>query len=147
MTLTNHLLTGALIGKLLPLPIAVPVAFASHFLLDSLPHFGFDDFEEEIKKHARLWQAILIVDFILAVIFSAWLIRTSHYQWFIVGLVAYSPDVIWIYRFIFEEKFGHKPEKKGGRFIQFHKKIQKYESLKGGLVEICYALGLFLIIR
>ena len=42
MTATNHALTGAAIatlGKATPI-CAIPLAFASHFVCDSLPHFG-----------------------------------------------------------------------------------------------------------
>jgi hypothetical protein len=49
MTLTNHLLTGAAIAKLLPSPVAIPIAFASHFVLDALPHFGCKTIEERMR--------------------------------------------------------------------------------------------------
>jgi len=36
----NHAAVGGFIGKFLPLPIALPLALASHFVLYALPHYG-----------------------------------------------------------------------------------------------------------
>lgn len=39
MLVTTHLLTGAAIASLFPDPrISIPLAFASHFILDKIPH-------------------------------------------------------------------------------------------------------------
>ncbi|HSP37134.1 MAG TPA: hypothetical protein VLR26_05225 [Frankiaceae bacterium] len=40
MFITNHVLAGALIGSLLPPVPAVAVGFASHLVMDNLPHYG-----------------------------------------------------------------------------------------------------------
>ena len=40
MTATNHVATGVLIAVVVPDPwVALPLAFASHFVCDALPHF------------------------------------------------------------------------------------------------------------
>jgi hypothetical protein len=42
--ITNHVLSGAVVGLLAPsVPAAVAAGVASHFLLDAVPHFGVDD--------------------------------------------------------------------------------------------------------
>jgi len=42
--ITNHVLSGALIGLLAPdINTAFGRGFASHFVLDAVPHFGVDD--------------------------------------------------------------------------------------------------------
>jgi len=42
--ITNHVLSGAVIGATAPDPLSAFVrGFASHFALDALPHFGVDD--------------------------------------------------------------------------------------------------------
>ncbi len=143
MTLTNHLLTGAVLSKFLPWPIAVPLAFASHFVLDASPHFGFKTLNKA-RQHAKLWTTVLVIDILLAVVVSVWLIQAGHMKWFLTGLVAYSPDIIWIYRFTVEEKFGKVDPTPGNRFIQFHRTIQKYERPWGGFIEMLYA-GILLI--
>lgn len=44
MLITNHVLSGAVIGFTAPDTVgALGRGFASHFLLDALPHFGVDD--------------------------------------------------------------------------------------------------------
>lgn len=37
-------------GKYLPWPIAIPLAIASHFVLDALPHYGIDHKTRDSKK-------------------------------------------------------------------------------------------------
>lgn len=42
MTATAHALVGAAIAKAIPNPaIAIPLAFASHFIMDAVPHWDF----------------------------------------------------------------------------------------------------------
>ena len=49
MTGTNHAMTGGVIGLVIGGPIAIPIAFASHFLLDWMPHLGFEKLEDRMK--------------------------------------------------------------------------------------------------
>lgn len=149
MTLTNHLFTGSLMAKVLPLPVALPLAFASHFVLDALPHFGFvdiDDYEVR-RRHKRLLMCVVTVDFLLAVALTFWLVGSGHGKWLIAGLAAFSPDVIWIYRFVVDEKFGKLEPPEGGRFVKFHAGIQRFERIWGGGVEVAYAAGMFMLLK
>jgi hypothetical protein len=51
MLITNHVLSGAVVGALSPDVVsAVGRGFVSHFALDALPHFGVDD--EHLMKVA-----------------------------------------------------------------------------------------------
>jgi hypothetical protein len=51
MLITNHVLSGAVVGALSPDVVsAVGRGFVSHFALDALPHFGVD--EEHLMKVA-----------------------------------------------------------------------------------------------
>lgn len=146
MTSTTHLLTGAALSKFLPAPIAIPLAFVSHFVLDALPHFGYKTIEERLR-HLGLFKLVVIADVAFSLLIAVWLIKTGHYFWLINGLIAYSPDLIWIYRFTVEEKFGKVKPTKGNRFVQFHRHIQKYERLWGIVVEVVYGLTLVYIIK
>ncbi len=146
MTLTNHLLTGAALSKFLPLPVALPLAFASHFILDALPHFGFPSIDVRMK-HLRLMKVILCIDFLLSVAISIWLIALGHTKWLLVGIVAYSPDFVWIYRFAVKERFGKVQPTKGNIFVQFHKNIQKYERIWGVCIELLYGLVVLVVLR
>jgi len=146
MTFTNHLLTGAALAKILPLPVAIPAALVSHFALDALPHFGFKTIEERMR-HMRAFKAVVALDGIAAAVIAGWLIQNGHVWWLISGLVACSPDLAWIYRFTVEEKFGRAKPTEGNRFIQFHRNIQRYERLWGITVEVMYSLSLYVAIR
>ena len=53
MTGTNHALSGAVIATFLPAPVAIPVAFMSHFVLDAIPHFSVD---KEKKNSHRIYK-------------------------------------------------------------------------------------------
>ena len=51
MLITNHVLSGALLGLTAPTPASAAArGFVSHFVLDALPHFGVD--EEHLMKIA-----------------------------------------------------------------------------------------------
>lgn len=51
MLITNHVLSGAVVGLIAPGPgTAATGGFASHFLLDAVPHFGVD--EEHLMRIA-----------------------------------------------------------------------------------------------
>jgi hypothetical protein len=39
MLTTPHAVTGATLGAFLPVPFAIPAAIASHYILDSIPHW------------------------------------------------------------------------------------------------------------
>ena len=44
MLITNHVLSGAVVGAVLRDPVrAAGAGFVSHFVLDTVPHFGVDD--------------------------------------------------------------------------------------------------------
>lgn len=146
MTLTNHLLTGAVLSKFFPAPIAIPLAFVSHFVLDALPHFGYKTIEERMR-HLYLFKAMTLVDILISGVFIIWLIKTGHYLWLLNGVIAYSPDLLWIYRFTVEEKFGKVKPTKGNRFIQFHREVQKYERVWGIGVEVLYGLLMVVIVK
>ncbi|MBC7708386.1 hypothetical protein H7Y63_04125 [Polaromonas sp.] len=146
MTVTNHLLTGAVIGKFLPLPLAIPAAFASHFILDALPHFGFKSIPNT-KSRKALFISVLVLDFILAVALSIWLISHGRTGQFLIGLVAYSPDVVWLYHYVIKHNLGSLEPPKGNRLTQFHFNIQKYERIWGSFVEMFYFAIMLAVVR
>jgi len=53
LLITNHVLSGALIGALTDEPaVALPVGVASHFALDAMPHWGRWDSREHFLRVA-----------------------------------------------------------------------------------------------
>jgi len=143
MTATNHALTGAIIVTITSVPIVgVPLAFLSHFVLDSLPHYGAP-YGTRSRFSTTVWgvdAVTLAVLFVLLVFSSSWLALIG-------ALVAISPDTAWVYRFVIDEKFGKLPPKPANRFNQFHSGIQKYEFKEGIVIEVIWTVifGLVLL--
>ncbi len=68
MLFTNHMLAGALLGRLLPRPgAAFAVGVGTHVAMDVLPHWGDWD-DEELLRVAR-------VDGLVALAVAAWSVR------------------------------------------------------------------------
>lgn len=116
MLTTPHLLFGAAIGVYFDKPLyIVPLAAASHFVLDSVPHLqGYIDVEDVDKKD---WM-ILLADTILGVALVA-LLAFTHPQTeaiLIGALCAWLPD----FHHLYQKLFG--PEKLS-RYDRLHKKF------------------------
>ena len=128
----NHYLAGVGIAVVCKNPLlAVPVAFASHFVLDVLPHFGLN---KDVPNRGKILGRVGYVDAVL--ILGAAILTTMNYPlWYIlIGLVAMSPDFAWIYRFVVQEKFGTLPPRPHVNwFNAWHAGIQKLE-FAGGIV-------------
>jgi hypothetical protein len=136
MTATNHALSGALIGAVITQPlIALPLAFASHFVLDAIPHLGFDDHGGH-HKAKKMFAGMLLADAFFLSAVMVWLfIIGAPLLVFACLFLAGSPDFIWAYRYIFKEKFGKKPEPVKNLFNRFHARIQTSQTLQGVWVE------------
>lgn len=137
MTGTNHALTGALIAGVVGNPIVfVPLALSSHFVLDSLPHFG-----EDYKKRTKLSSGVWVTDAILLAAGLGVLTVTSNWLIMIGAFAAISPDLAWIFRFVFAEKWGSLPPKEFNKLNAFHAGIQKFETRKGIYIEVVWFIG------
>ncbi len=116
MLTTPHLLVGAAIGSGLPAAWqVVPLAAASHFVLDSVPHIqGYIEVEDLEKKEA----AFLIIDITLGLglvaVFS--LGNPAGEMMWIGALSAILPD----FHHIFQVIFGPGSL---GRYHKFHMKF------------------------
>lgn len=131
MTASNHVVAGAVIVAFIDKPlIALPLAFLSHFVLDMIPHFGWKG-----DKNGNFLY-ILAADMAIAssVLISIFVLQPPHWQWLIAGgVLASSPDLVWLYYWIPELRGG---KKELGPFSRFAAKIQWSESTWGLLVEI-----------
>jgi hypothetical protein len=130
MTATNHGVMGMLIGAYLPLPIAIPLAFASHFVLDALPHFGI---KRGHRDNSKAYKLFVCADACIALSFAVLSASLGRWDMFIVGWVAYSPDFMWVVGYYKHKKLNVKAT---NRFAKFHKNIQKYEKPWGAFVEL-----------
>lgn len=147
MTATNHALAGATIGLFIAQPIvALPLAFASHFMLDAVPHFGLDDYGGH-KKNRKLFHKILYFDALfLSIILLSLLIMNAPLIVFICVFLAGSPDFVWAYRYLLKEKGGKLGSPKMSLFSKFHSKIQKSQTIRGLYIEGLFATLLIYII-
>lgn len=143
MTATNHALTGAAIATLVRQPyLAIPLAFASHFFCDALPHFGL-----KLAFNSKKMWLYLFAEFVAMLLLAIFLLVSGTDQpifWLIVAaLFAMSPDLSWYY-------YGKK--NKLGKVARLdplnrlHAKIQWSETKLGIIPEIIWAGVMILII-
>jgi hypothetical protein len=146
VTLANHFLAGGLVAVTVKQPaLVVPLAIASHFALDALPHHGYNrgGYATALKHKATfLLEAGGIVG--LLVLFT-----TGIFGWNLAtagGLLGILPDAEWPFRYLLYERKGKRPPE---TFItRFHRKIQWCERPWGWMVEICFFLaGYILLVR
>ena len=125
----------------------MPLAFVSHFVLDALPHFGFRD-NTQYRQHRSLHLSILTIDVLLSTLLIGWLIALHRFDLVFCAIIAWSPDMVWVYRFVFMENFGRipPPNTHNHRLINFHINIQKYERIWGLGVEIVYGVAILMLI-
>jgi hypothetical protein len=136
MTATNHAATGAVLALAVQHPIiAFPLALASHFMLDVLPHYGVAyDKRPQNQKFGR----VLAVDAIMLPITAIMLLFIAGAAWWFVLIamfLAICPDFVWAYRY-WREKGGVVLEK--NRFTHWHSRIQWGERPWGWIIELAW---------
>lgn len=147
MTSSNHAATGAIIALAINQPVlALPAAYASHFLLDALPHFGFPGKGgyPEAFKHKYLTFTTEFLGLIGIVVVIIMLRSQTLWVW-LAAILAISPDFMWPYVYMaFERK---NKVHKHGPISQFHHNIQWCERPWGLFVEIAWFIGTFVILQ
>lgn len=132
MLLTVHTLTGALIAVAVKDPaLAAPLAFTSHFVLDSTPHFGLDGLDFKTNKG----KIVGVLDCFGALI--TWLVLISLFpaQWFLITVgvfFACLPDLLYLPDIF----FGFVPSKK---LLRFHSRIQWSQTPVGTITDAAWA--------
>ncbi len=132
MQALNHMVFGSLIAVTVSDPvIAVPAALASHFVLDSIPHYGDDP---KARMGSRAYNYRILLD-ILACTLVMLLFLSLHPKdptlVLVCGLIAILPDIFWPLALIVKQKGPL------WSFFKFHKKIQT-ESPRGIYIEIIW---------
>jgi hypothetical protein len=151
MTVTNHILAGALIGIAVKEPaLALSFAFGSHFVMDALPHFGYrgnKGYVEALRHRLSYWVGIISLLTTLPVV--ALLVFNQLWLALAAGIMAALPDVLGIYNYRKYERHGRKAH---GILkvvhVQFHRAIQWCERPWGIYVElITFVVLLFLLLQ
>jgi hypothetical protein len=152
MLLTNHVLTGTLLGLTIDNPVVLaPTAVASHLALDMTPHFGFDrppSIEPTFREPAFIILGSLDFAASLAATLGACLIWPHRAGHILIGVVgAALPDLTYIPIIVFSKRIlklipGYQA------MIDFLVRIQWYEKPPGLITEIIWAgLMLWLLSR
>ena len=141
MTGINHGLVGGLIARLLPLPIALPMALASHFVLDTLPHYGID---QKQRDRSKFWKLFFIIDAFATLGLAIYAIQQKHYAMFLGGLIATAPDYFWVIIIIKKRSFNLSSQTNW--FTKWHAGIQKLERPWGLWIELPLTAVLFYIV-
>jgi hypothetical protein len=132
MTGLNHAATGIAIALIVKKPeFALPLAFLSHFILDSIPHSIVSLGKKNVFKLYIIGEALamVVLTTICMVIFVD--------QWLLIGmcaLLAFLPDMFW--PFFYNGMLRDKPFFKN--FFAFHQGIQWSETGRGWIVEVLY---------
>ncbi len=151
MLLTNHTLTGVLLGLTIDDPLLLaPAGVASHLLLDVVPHFSPDarkDYNPSFRSTIFLvWGSL---DFAVSVIVTigaclAWPRRAGHIA---LGVVAADlPDLTYIPIVLFgRRRTDRVPGYKS--VINFLVRIQWYERPPGIITEVLWVSLMLALIR
>lgn len=149
MTITNHILAGALIGLAAKEPaLALPLALGSHFVMDAMPHFGYkgnNGYSGALKYRLSYW--VGIISLVTSVLVVALLINNQLWLALAAGIMAALPDLLGIYNYIKYEKHGQKAQGiLKAVHVQFHRAIQWCERPWGIYVELVAFVGLLLLL-
>lgn len=142
MTATNHGLFGSFIAITLhsnPV-LAVIIALFSHFLLDSLPHFG----DSSMSLHSNKFFRILSFDALTAVVTTLIIAAVwSEYALLIIAcaFLAASPDLMWIYY-----QYMNEPAAKKHLVPKFHGWIQWSQTPRGAYIELSWFVFFFVFL-
>ncbi len=140
----NHAVMGAIIAASVKQPaVALPLAFASHFVLDALPHYGVPT---ERRKIYKSFYRILASDALITFALGILLLATKNYQACAGAFLALSPDVVWLPRFLKEHLFEAPPSLPADPFSRFHKKIQWGERPWAWPIDLVWAVLSFVLL-
>lgn len=141
MTATNHAITGALIAVVIKNPyLALPLALASHFALDVIPHGEPRDFRRLIAK------AIIFGDCLIAGVVSVILsltLNSAVSPWLIFGCMSLAvvPDLIWGIRYIRIKDLDKTFTEPMSKFSKMHINIQGRQFIKGFYIETIWLMA------
>jgi hypothetical protein len=144
MTASNHVLAGTAIALAVHQPIlALPLAFGSHFVLDSLPHFALPGITFRDALRQKRFIAVESLDMIGLIV----LVLTFNYTaWMTLAaaILAISPDFEWLFRELLSVVWGK--QFRSTIFSRFHKKIQWGERPWGFYFELVFFVAGYLLV-
>lgn len=145
MTATNHALTGALIGLVIANPIAMPLAFVSHYILDMIPHFGWPGNEKNRLK-GNIFRNYLIIEALICFSLVVLLATSQPVNWLLAAVCAFlaaAPDLLSYPRYALTRA---GKSWKPGIYSKFASKIQWFERPIGAVVEVAWGASAIFIL-
>lgn len=141
---TPHVALGVAIAVAIPNPlISIPLAFASHFALDMVPHWN-PHINTEMKKYGKLTNPtlfIIAVDLALALILTIFIGETNPYI-YLASVMSILPDIAEGPYFLFGWR-----NKYLDIILRFQRSIQANANIFWGLItQILVILGALYII-
>ncbi len=135
MTGLNHATTGIAIALVVKQPALAPfLAFASHFVLDSVPHFGHPKLQS-ITSVLKKYIAAEAISMTVVTLLAMYLFPTHAFLIGLCAFVAFAPDLIWFFTYFTPKSWIVRHLH---YFIEFSKNIQWYEKPPGLIVEAVY---------
>lgn len=109
MTATGHALIGTVIAAKIGNPVlAVPIALASHFLADALPHWDTGTNKAEKSKRTFFIESMfdVLLGFVLSWLLITWIFpSTNLFYAFLIIIMAQLPDWLTAPYLFFNMKF------------------------------------------
>jgi hypothetical protein len=134
MFLTNHVMTATALALVIDDPVILaPAAFGSHFVLDSIPHYGFPPgtgMKSDLFKRTALLDAVIAATVSLT---AATLVPQRAPQILLAGFSACLPDLLYIPRYGMNIKFWEP-------LFRFHSRIQWFQKAEGAVVELGWGI-------
>lgn len=109
MTATGHALIGTVIAAKIGNPtLAIPIAIASHFLADALPHWDTGTNKKTKTKRAFLFESAfdVLFGFVLSWLLIVWIFPATNLSYaFLMIIMAQLPDWLTAPYLFFNMKF------------------------------------------
>jgi hypothetical protein len=141
VTTSNHLYAGAALALTVQQPIAgMALALVSHYVLDVMPHYGR---KEAIVIDWFRYKTTWLVEGVNLIGVPLLIYLLWGQPWWVFAAVALAilPDVVWIFRYFYYERYGINNAASLG-LTRFHSWIQWGERPWGALVEVPFFVGL-----
>lgn len=120
----------------MPLPVAIPAALVSHFILDALPHYGID---HERRNKSGIYKTVVYSDAALAIAAGVGLVVFHKWEMLAATVAAFSPDIMLVAYYF---RHGHDMDiKADNKFMKFHLGIQ-HEYPWGIITELLVAAAM-----
>src|SRR5579884_3917662 len=139
MRAINHALTGSLIGLTVGEPaVALPLALASHFICDIIPHHAATDPTSPEWLGSARFRNVLITDALLCITLVVVLALDHPLHWLLAAICAFvatSPDMLNLRLFIDARSRGSVNIT---RLLKFTIGIQWFQRPIGAVVEAAW---------